>query len=88
MAKSKKVKKISKKELETLNQLQKEVSNVLAQIGNTEVVKNQLLDKHSTIQETWNENAKALEEKYGKVNIDLATGEVKEVEQEPVLSPA
>ncbi len=88
MAKSNKVKKISKKELETLNQLQKEVSNVLAQIGNTEVVKNQLLDKHSTIQETWNENAKALEEKYGKVNIDLATGEVKEVEQEPVLSPA
>jgi hypothetical protein len=88
MAKSTKVKKISKKELETLNQLQKEVSNILAQIGNTEVVKNQLLDKHSTIQETWNENAKALEEKYGKVNIDLATGEVKEVDEEPVLSPA
>lgn len=88
MAKSKKVKKISKKELETLNELQKEVSNVLAQIGNTEVVKNQLLDKHSTIQENWNENAKALEEKYGKVNIDLATGEVKEVDEEPVLSPA
>ena len=46
---AKKTKKISKEELETLTELQKEVNNILAQIGNAEIVKSQLLDKHKSI---------------------------------------
>ena len=37
--------KITKKELEGLTELQKEVTNVLAQIGNTVIVQQQLLGK-------------------------------------------
>jgi len=77
---AKKTKKISKKELETLTELQQEVNNILGQLGNAEVVKSQLLSKHLEIQERWNENAKALEEVYGRVNVDLASGEIKELE--------
>ena len=40
------------------------------------------------MQKTWSENAATLEEKYGTVNVDLATGEIKEIEPEPTLSPA
>ena len=75
-AKAKKPNKISKAELETLTKLQKEITNILAQIGNAEVVKSQLLTKHVQVQEEWTANANTLEEKYGKVNVDLATGNV------------
>jgi|TARA_R110000796_G_scaffold123531_2_gene237860 hypothetical protein len=77
---AKKIKKISKKELEILNELQKEINNVLAQIGNAEAVKSQFLEKHKEIQQKWNENANALEAIYGKVNVDLSSGEIKEIE--------
>ena len=62
--------------------LQKEITNILAQIGNAEVVKSQLLTKHVQVQEEWTANANTLEEKYGKVNVDLATGNIKEIEEE------
>lgn len=81
-AKAKKPNKISKAELETLTKLQKEITNILAQIGNAEVVKSQLLTKHVQVQEEWTANANTLEEKYGKVNVDLATGNIKEIEEE------
>ena len=79
---AKKTKKISKEELETLTELQKEVNNILAQIGNAEIVKSQLLDKHKEIHQKWSENAIALEAVYGKVNIDLSSGEIKEIEEQ------
>lgn len=81
-AKAKKPNKISKKELEVLTALQQEVNNVLGKIGNAEIVKSQLISKHAEIQKRWNENAVALEEIYGKVNVDLASGEIKEIQQE------
>ena len=74
--------KISKEELEVLTALQQEVNNVLGKIGNAEIVKSQLISKHAEIQERWNENAKLLEEAYGKVNIDLSSGEIKEIEEQ------
>ena len=80
--KAEKSNKISDKELETLTSLQNEVTNILAQVGNTDVVKAQLLSKHAEIQERWNENAKLLEEAYGNVNIDLSSGEIKEIEEQ------
>ena len=79
---AKKTKKISKEELETLTELQKEVNNILAQIGNAEIVKSQLLDKHKEIHQKWSENAISLEAVYGKVNIDLSNGEIKEIEEQ------
>mgnify|MGYP003672967335 CR=1 FL=1 len=78
--KAKKPNKISKEELEVLTALQQEVNNVLGKIGNAEIVKSQLISKHAEIQKKWNENANVLEAAYGKVNIDLSSGEIKEIE--------
>ena len=64
-----------------LTELQKEVTNVLAQIGNTVIVQQQLLGKHGEVNEKWQSNAKVLEEKYGPVHVDLQTGAIKPAEK-------
>jgi|TARA_R100000084_G_C4596702_1_gene121119 hypothetical protein len=80
--------KITKKELEGLTELQREVTNVLAQIGNTVIVQQQLLGKHGEVNEKWQSNAKVLEEKYGPVHVDLQTGAIKPAEKPEQEVPA
>ena len=68
MAKSK-AKKLTSKELEDVKQLQSEINNLLMNIGNAELVKNQLVNKHVVKQGEWQVLTSTLEEKYGQVNI-------------------
>ena len=54
---------------------------MLANIGNAELVKNQLIVKHTQLQNDWTVLTAALEEKYGSVNISLEDGSITEVEK-------
>ena len=58
-------------------------------IGNAELVKNQLVSKHSELQAEWKTVSESLETKYGSVNISLEDGTISDIEKEdPSLKKA
>ena len=73
MSKSK-VKKLTQQELKDLVNLQSEINDLLLNIGNIELVKNQLVNKHHELQIVWKTMTNSLEEKYGSVSINLENG--------------
>ncbi len=79
MAKSKK---ISKKELSEVKELQNQINTLLMNIGNAELVKNQLVSRHAELQVEWKTVSEALEKKYGSVNISLEDGTISDIEKE------
>jgi len=86
MAKSK-VKKLTAKELEEVKTLQAAVNSILLNIGNAEVVKVQMVEKHVGLQAEWKDLTASLEDKYGQVNISLEDGTITDVpKEEEVLS--
>jgi hypothetical protein len=79
MAKSKK---ISKKELNEVKELQNQINTLLMNIGNAELVKNQLVSRHAELQVEWKTVSESLEKKYGSVNISLEDGTISDIEKE------
>ena len=79
MAKSKK---ISKKELNEVKELQNQINTLLMNIGNAELVKNQLVSRHGELQVEWKTVSESLEKKYGSVNISLEDGTISDIEKE------
>lgn len=82
MAKVKKAKKISTKELEEVKELQNQINTLLMNIGNAELVKNQLVSRHAELQVEWKTVSESLEKKYGSVNISLEDGTISDIEKE------
>jgi len=80
--------KITAEELENVQKLQKEVNSLLLNIGNAEIVKNQLVAKHEKMQDDWNSLTASLEEKYGSVNISLEDGTLSEIKKEDAVEEA
>ena len=66
--------KIEKVELDKVVNQQKELNEVLTQIGILESQKHGLLHKIADLNKDINETKSELENKYGKVNIDLKDG--------------
>ncbi len=87
MAKSK-AKKLTKKELEEVKELQKQINTLLMNIGNAELVKNTLCVRHTELQAEWKDLTTSLETKYGSVNISLEDGSISPVEEEAKLEKA
>lgn len=87
MAKSK-AKKLTKKELEEVKELQKQINTLLMNIGNAELVKNSLCTRHTELQAEWKDLTTSLETKYGSVNISLDDGTISPVEEEAKLEKA
>ena len=86
---AKKSKKISSKELTEVKELQNQINTLLMNIGNAELVKNQLVSKHSELQVEWKTLSESLETKYGSVNISLEDGTISDIEKEdPSLKKA
>ena len=83
MAKSK-TKKLTVKELEEVKSLQNQINNILLNIGNQELIKNELITKHAELASNWKEMSMLLEKKYGSVNISLDDGTISEVEEQQV----
>lgn len=80
MAKTK-TKKLTVKELEEVKSLQNQINTVVLNIGNQELIKNELTTKHAELASNWKEMSMSLEKKYGSVNISLDDGSITEVEE-------
>jgi uncharacterized membrane protein YgaE (UPF0421/DUF939 family) len=74
------MKKLSKKELENLNEAYKKVQNVFSTISVLELQKQYAVKEAMVLNEDLEEIKKKLESKYGQCNIDLATGKLSEKE--------
>jgi len=74
--------KIEKSELESLNETQKKFAAIRHDLGNMVIRKQELLKAHDVIVEENNNLVKGLEEKYGKVNINLEDGSYEEIKEE------
>jgi hypothetical protein len=70
------MKKITKKELETLKSLQSNKSDIYYNIAKLEVQKHSLLHKSNLIDQDLSDALKNIKDKYGDVKIDPETGAI------------
>jgi len=77
-----KVNKIDDQELKTIVDQQKQLNDILLQIGGLETQKHSLLHRIKSVNEDIEETKKGLEEKYGTININLQDGTYTEIEKE------
>ena len=74
--------KIKKEELESLQESQKKFAAIKHDLGQLEVQKHGLLHLWAGLQEEENKFKKELEEKYGKININLEDGSYEEIKED------
>ena len=74
--------KISKEELESLLESEKKFSAIKHDLGTLEVQKHGLLHAFAQVQEESNKVKKELEDKYGKININLKDGSYEEIKKD------
>ena len=74
--------KITDKQLETLQDHNTKLSEILTQIGILESNKHALLHEIAGVNKDLEEFKKDLEEEYGAINIDMSTGEYTIIEKE------
>ena len=74
--------KISKEELESLLESEKKVSAIKHDLGTLDEQKHNLLHALSQVREESNKVKKELEEKYGKININLKDGSYEEIKED------
>jgi hypothetical protein len=74
--------KITEKQLEKIVKQNTELEEVVMQVGIVESQKHALLHKIAEVNKTLEEYKAELEEEYGKISIDLKTGEYTELKEE------
>ncbi len=74
--------KITEKQLETIVKHQDDLANLLNNIGLLETQKHALLHSVAEVNKDLEKCKQELEEEYGKISIDLKTGEYTEIEEE------
>ena len=82
---AKKAKKITQEELDKIVKAQKEINEVLTQIGAIETQKHSLLHRIADVNKFLEEAKADLEKTYGPVSINLETGEYTKIEKEKEL---
>ncbi len=79
---SKEVKKITQEELDKVQQNQNDLQKRLANIGFLEVQKANDVSQIAMLEKEMSDIKKELQDKYGEVNINIQTGEYKEIPEE------
>jgi len=79
--------KITQEQLEELQGYVGKLNNAAAQIGNLELQKHQINHAAAEVQSDLNKFQAKLEEKYGKVQINIQDGTYKPIEEEEVVGP-
>jgi len=74
--------KITEEQLETIVKYQDELTAILNNIGVLETQKHALLHKVAEVNEGLEKEKEKIEEEYGKISIDLKTGEYTEIKEE------
>jgi allophanate hydrolase subunit 1 len=77
-------KKIKKEELKSIQDKVQAINNVQMQIGGLEVQKSIAIEKLKAFQQELNVVQKTLEDKYGKVSVNITDGTIKEIEDGPL----
>lgn len=79
--------KITQEQLEELQGYVGKLNNAATQIGNLELQKHQINHAAAEVQSDLNKFQAKLEEKYGKVQINIQDGTYKPIEEEEVVGP-
>ncbi len=79
--------KITQEQLEELQGYVNKLNSAASQIGNLELQKHQLQHAAAEVQSDLNKFQAKLEEKYGKVQINIQDGTYKPIEEEEVVEP-
>ena len=74
--------KISKEHLETIQEQQTKLNQILNQVGYLEAQKHGLLHEFGEINKSVEDFKSVLEAEYGQININVETGEYTPIEQE------
>jgi len=74
--------KIEEKELESLQEQEKKKGAILHDLGVLETQKHSLNNIYNVIMKEQQDSKKELEEKYGKININLSDGSFEEIKEE------
>ena len=74
--------KITEEQLEKIIKHQEELTAILNNIGALETQKHALPHKVADVNESLEKEKQALEEEYGKISVDLKTGEYTEIKEE------
>ena len=74
--------KIKQEELEAVASIKKELDALVSEIGVIETQKHSFLHKIAEVNEKLAKEKNSLEETYGKISIDLKTGEYTEITEE------
>ena len=72
--------KLTKEELEGLVEVQQKLNNITLNLGNAELAKQAMFVKYNEIKVEWDAIAKALEDKYGQVNVNLMDGTISPID--------
>ena len=75
------VKKITDEELKSVQEKVGQINNLQMQVGGLEVQKTIGVEQIKVAQQDLNELQKTLEEKYGKVSVNLQDGTIKPIEE-------
>ena len=75
------MKKIEDKELEKIKAFEQKILSVKQELGNIEINKDLLKNAFTTVMQEYDNLRKELEEKYGKVNINISDGSYEEIEK-------
>ena len=78
----KKVQEITKEQLAKIQEQQKDLTNILKDIGFVEVQKHALLHKQAELNNSIEEFKAELEKEYGAITIDIETGAYTEIVKE------
>ena len=76
-----KAKKITKEELEKVNELAGTANNLAMQLGSLDIQKSVLIEQFKSNNLLIEKHKEELQEKYGDITIDLKDGSIKEVEE-------
>ncbi len=80
--------KIKKEQLEKIVGQNEQLQNIVSRIGVLETQKHALLHEVSQVNKVLEEYKSELESEYGKISIDLATGEYETIEEDAKLEKA
>ena len=77
-----KVKKITEKQLATINRINQDLNGIIHNLGVLESQKHSLLHQLPEVNKEMEDFKKVLEEEYGQININLQTGEYTKIKTE------
>ena len=76
------MKKIEDQELEKIKSFEQKIISVKQELGNIEINKDLLKNAFTTVMQEYDNLRKELEEKYGKVNINISDGSYEEIKND------